>query len=92
LIHFFCISLVHENEVDEIDLVSGSHPIPDQVHADPRMGRKDKYSERRLGTTWNALQEHDDRAGGDPKGSFRILVGGKEAGECKFIKLQKRKK
>ncbi len=56
------------------------------------MGGKDKYSERRLGTTWNALQEHNDGASGDLKGSFRMLAGEKEPGECKFIKLQKQKK
>ena len=86
------MSLVHEDGVDEIDLVSGSHQIPDEVYADPRMGGEDKYSERRLGTTWNALQEHNDGASGDLKGSVRMLAGEKEPGECKFIKLQKRKK
>ena len=55
----FRMSLVHESEVLEIDLVAGSHLIAEEVYADvPKMGGKDRESERVLGTNLNALQQN----------------------------------
>jgi hypothetical protein len=89
---FFKMSLVHGEGVDEIDLVAGSHQISCAVRAGSGLGQKDKYPERLLGTTWGAFQQLDDGAVANMKESFSMLVGEKDASECRFIKLQKGKK
>ena len=88
----FQMSLVHESEVMEIDLVAGSHLISEEVYADvPKMGGKDRESERLLGTNLNALQQNYEGAKRDLKEQYKQLAGKKNPLDCRFIKLQKRK-
>ena len=84
------MSLAHESEVLEIDLVAGSHLISQEVYADvPKMGGKDRESERWLGTNLNALQQNYEGVKRDLSERYKKLAGKKDPLGCRFIKLQK---
>jgi hypothetical protein len=87
----FDVSLVHQSEVEEIDLVSGSHLIPHEVYADKQMGEKDQESEIFLGIKPGSVNGYFT---GDNKAMLercRKIANGKNDEECRFIKLEKRR-
>jgi hypothetical protein len=54
------LSLVHKNDVHEIDLVVGSHAIPDALYSDINIfGKKDQNPERQFGFQLPALQQSE---------------------------------
>jgi hypothetical protein len=54
------LSLVHERDVGEIDLVEGSHGIPDELYGDEKIfGRKDQKPEIQFGFGNNALGQKE---------------------------------
>jgi hypothetical protein len=89
---YFHISLVHETEVEEIDLVIGSHQIPQELYADfHKFGGKDQNSEAFLGTSRTEIRQNYQ---GDPRSaiaSFEKLADRKDPEKCRFIKLENMK-
>jgi hypothetical protein len=84
----FQLSLVHKDDVCEIDLVAGSRCIPDHMHHDVNVfGGKDVHPERKFGFTEQELQQkggagtdvtliirrHKDLCRGDDPCHFRFL-------------------
>ena len=85
----FLISLVLDTEVDEIDLVRGSHQIQEELYADSqKMGEKEKYSEQSLGFTFKALKQSGSYLDGDAERE-RTIAREKDLENCRFIKFQK---
>jgi hypothetical protein len=55
---FFTMSLVHANDVEEIDLVKGSHAIPDHLYSSSEVfGKKNQCPESKLGLTKKEIQQ-----------------------------------
>jgi hypothetical protein len=55
---FFTMSLVHANDVEEIDLVEGSHAIPDHLYSSSEIfGKKNQVPESKLGLTKLEIQQ-----------------------------------
>ena len=91
----FLISLVHETEVEEIDLVKGSHLIPADIYANTKQfcGKDQKPEEERGTSIEEIRQTYQGQAGNkrDVIASFLKVADGKNPKECRFIKLEKLK-
>ena len=88
--HQFQISLVHENNVKEIDLVEGSHAIPDEEYKDS-FGGKDQKPESVFGFRTNALYQKQV-PGSDGKkivNRYQQLLGSGDPLCYRFLKLTK---
>ena len=85
----FDMSLVHSEEVQEIDLLSGSLQISEELYANfQKLGAKDRQSYEQLGTCLFEIRQHYE---GDVSDEFTKLAGEKNPKECRFIKLRKLK-
>jgi hypothetical protein len=86
-IHFH-ISLVHETEVEEIDLVKGSHQIPQELYANfQKFGGKDQNPEAFLGTSRKEIRQNYQGDTRSAIASFEKLADRKDPEKCRFIKL-----
>jgi hypothetical protein len=88
----FRLSLLHKDNVHEIDLVKGSHIIPDNLYKDEKcFGGKDQDPERAFGFTSPALLQKEV-AGTNSKHiikRFQQLVDGAVEADFRFLKLTK---
>ena len=88
--HYFVPSLVHESKVEEIDLVRGSHCIPDALYASTnKFGKKDQRPESALMVTYATLQQTCPGTSDFPQILCRLqsLVGDIALEEYRFIRL-----
>ena len=91
--HYFVLGLVHRDDVEEIDLVRGSHLIDDSLYACPaKFGNKDQKPESAFGVTLAQLKQ---TCPGTSCTAERVdqllkLTGDRDPAEFGFIKLVKR--
>jgi hypothetical protein len=56
--NFYTMSLVHANDMEEIDLVKGSHAIPDHLYSSSDIfGKKNQCPESKLGITQKEIKQ-----------------------------------
>ena len=91
--HYFVLGLVHRDDVEEIDLVRGSHLIDDSLYACPaKFGNKDQKPESALGVTLAMLKQTCPGTSSTAERieQLRKLTGDRAPEEFGFIKLLKR--
>jgi hypothetical protein len=94
---YFKIGLVHADEVEEIDLVKGSHHIPDSLYQCPKtFGKKDRSPKVTLGTSkleiWQMVSEV--LGGSGVVSRFETMIGTHtpcDGAMFRFIKLSKQR-
>ena len=87
---YFVTSLVHGTEVNEIDLVRGSHLIDDALYACPtKFGNKNQNPESALGVTFAMLRQTCPGTCStiERVAQLRKLTGDRDPEEYRFIKF-----